>query len=97
VKSYRHHLDRFEAYLRRIGVERVGELSPTILSAFVVERAGSGLAKGTVREASAVLRVFLRYAHREGVLACDLSGAVEWPQAYRLSSIPRSITGFALK
>lgn len=27
VKSYLHHLDRFEAYLQRIGVERIGELS----------------------------------------------------------------------
>jgi len=92
VLSYRHHLDRFEAYLRRIGVERIGALSPAILSAFVVERAGTGLAKTTVREGSGVLRVFLRYAHREGVLTSDLSGAVEWPQAYRLSSIPRSIS-----
>jgi integrase/recombinase XerD len=39
-----------------------------------------------------VLRVFLRYLHREGVLAGDLSGAVGWPQTYRLSSIPRSIS-----
>jgi integrase len=39
-----------------------------------------------------VLRVFLRYAHREGVLSADLSGAVGWPQVYRLSNIPRSIS-----
>jgi integrase/recombinase XerD len=38
------------------------------------------------------LRVFLRYAHREGALTSDLSGVMEWPQAYRLASIPRSIT-----
>lgn len=92
VLSYRHHLDRFEAYLARIGVERVEELSPTILSAFVIERASTGLAKTTVREGSGVLRVFLRYAHRQGVLPRDLSDSVGWPQAYRLSSIPRSIS-----
>lgn len=92
VKSYLHHLDRFEAYLQRIGVERIGELSPTILSAFVVERASTGLAKSTVRDGCGVLRVFLRYAHREGVLGCDLSEAVGWPQVYRLSGIPRSIS-----
>lgn len=92
VLSYRHHLDRFEVYLARIGVERIEELSPAILSAFVVERAAAGLAKTTVREGSGVLRVFLRYAHREGVLACDVSDSVGWPQAYRLSSIPRSIS-----
>ena len=42
------------------------ELSPAMLSAFVAERAGAGLAKTTVREGCGVLRVFLRYAHREG-------------------------------
>ncbi len=92
VFQYRHHLDRFEAYLRRIGVESLGELSPTILSAYIVERAGAGLAKSTVRDSAGVLRVFLRYAHREGLLTSDLSEAVGWPQVYRLSSVPRSIS-----
>jgi integrase/recombinase XerD len=92
VAGYRHHLDRFEVYLRRIGVVSIRDLSPTILSAFVVERAAAGLAKSTVRDSAGVLRVFLRYAHREGVLATDLSAAVGWPQVYRLSNIPRSIS-----
>jgi site-specific recombinase XerD len=91
VLGYRHHLDRFEAYLRRIGVASIRELSPTILSAFVVERAGAGLARSTVSGSAGVLRVFLRYAHRQGILASDLSAAVGWPQVYRLSGIPRSI------
>ena len=90
--AYRHHLDRFEDYLRRIGVQSMQELSPTILSSFVVERAAAGLAKSTVRDGAGVLRVFLRYAHREGLLTSDLSTAVGWPQVYRLSNIPRSIS-----
>ena len=92
VLGYRHHLDRFEDYLRRIGVASFQELSPTILSAYIVERAGEGVAKSTVRGGAGVLRVFLRYAHREGVLKEDMSAAVGWPQVYRLSSIPRSIS-----
>ena len=92
VLGYRHHLDRFEAYLRRIDVVSIRDLSPAILSAFVVERAAAGLAKSTVRDSAGVLRVFLRYVHREGVLATDLSAAVGWPQVYRLSNIPRSIS-----
>lgn len=67
-------------------------MSPTLLAAFVTERAASGLAKTTVREECGVLRVFLRFAHREGVVEQDLSATVEWPQAYRLATIPRSIT-----
>ncbi len=46
----------------------------------------------TVRTGCGVLRVFLRYAHRQGLLAADLSKAVEWPVAYQLSGIPRSIS-----
>ena len=92
IVSYRHHLACFEAYLDRIGVTRLRDLSPAILSAFVAERAGAGLAKTTVRSGCGVLRVFLRYAHRQGLLAADLSKAVEWPTAYQLSGIPRSIS-----
>jgi integrase/recombinase XerD len=92
IANYQHHLVRFEAFLGRIGVARLSELSPAILSAFIAERAGAGLAKTSLRDCCGVLRVFLRYAHRERVVAGDLSGVMEWPQAYRLSSIPRSIT-----
>ncbi len=92
LRHYRHHLDRFEAYLSGIGVRSISELAPPVLSAFIVERSHLGLAKSTVRDTAGVLRVLLRYAHREGALATDLSGAVEWPQLYRLSSIPRSIS-----
>jgi integrase/recombinase XerD len=90
--QYRHHLSRFEAYLSRIGVTGLGGLSPTVLSAFMVERSAAGLSKSTVRSTAGVLRVFLRYAHREGAVTTDLSGTVGWPQFYRLSTIPRSIS-----
>jgi site-specific recombinase XerD len=92
IESYEHHLARFEAYLQRIGVASLSELSPAILTAFVVERAASGLGKASVRDGCGVLRVFLRYAHRDGAIAADLSGVMDRPQFYRLSSIPRSIT-----
>ena len=91
ILAYRHYLSRLDAFLA--GVEAtVGELSPALLSAFVTERSRAGMAKSTVRDTCGVLRVFLRYAHREGVLGRDLSDTVEWPQVYRLSTVPRSIT-----
>ena len=92
VASYQHHLDRFEAWLARAGVAGLHELSPPLLSAFAAERSAAGLAKTTIREGCSVLRVFLRYAHREGLVRGDLWKAVEWPQVYRLSDIPRSIS-----
>jgi integrase/recombinase XerD len=92
VRHYAHHLHRFEAYLGRVGVQDLQELSPALLSAFAAERSATGLAKTSVRDGCGVLRVFLRYARREGLIGRDLSMTVEWPQVYRLSSIPRSIS-----
>jgi site-specific recombinase XerD len=77
VNSYRFHLDRFETYLGRIGLQQLRELSPAVLSAFVAERSGAGLAKTTVRDCCGVLRVFLRYAYREGVVRNGLSNTAE--------------------
>jgi len=92
VVHYRYHLIQFEAYMARMGIVDLNELSPTHLSAFVADRRASGLAKTSIRSLCGVLRVFLRYAHREDVISADLSETVEWPQAYRLSTIPRSIS-----
>ena len=92
LRQYRHHLSRFEAYLSRVGATALKEVSPTLLAGFMVERSGAGLSKSTVRSSAGVLRVFLRYAHRQGAVDADLSESVGWPQFYRLSSIPRSIS-----
>ena len=87
VEQYRHHLDRFDVYLQRVGAS-VADLSPALASAFMVERASVGLARSTVRDAAGVLRVFVRFAYRSGILESDLSAAVGWPQVYRLSNVP---------
>lgn len=92
IDSYQHHLVRFETYLAGIGVARLEGLSPTILTAFVAERAATGLGKASIRDGCGVLRVFLRYAHREGLVASDLASTIDRPQCYRLSGIPRSIS-----
>ena len=92
IRQYGYHLTRFERYLDRIGVRQLNELSPPLISAFVAELAGSGLCKATVGVGCGMLRVFLRYAHREGLVSRDLRTAVEGPQSYRLADIPRSIS-----
>ena len=91
IRNYGHYLRIFEAFLIRIGVQRLAELSPAILSAFVTE-AGSGMSKPSMTGMCGAVRVLMRYAHREGAIARDLSRAVEAPRMYRLSSVPRSIS-----
>jgi site-specific recombinase XerD len=89
--NYRVFLRHLENYLKDVKVSSVRELSPTILSAFVTQRT-AGWGMSMVGGLCGVLRVFLRYLFREKLISQDLSGTVEGPKKYRLSSIPRSIS-----
>jgi integrase/recombinase XerD len=87
---YDEHLRAFAAYLTDLGREDLQELSSAVVSDFLTERS-EGLNRSTVRVRCAVLRVFLRYLHRERLIARDLSLIVEAAPCYRLAHLPRSI------
>lgn len=90
IQLYRYNLRLLEAFLgRRAGV--LPALSPAVLSAFMIERSQVA-GKGSLKNQCCNLRIFLRYLHREGVIAQDQGRSVESPQLYRLSSIPRCIS-----
>jgi site-specific recombinase XerD len=91
LKVYLHYLRQFAEYLDRIGVQDMGHLSLVILSGFIGEYSSRVNMSG-LRNACCVIRVFLRYLHREGVIKKDLSKLIESPQRFRLSDIPRSIS-----
>lgn len=91
LEQYRDWLRRLEAYLDRVGVGTLSELSPAVLSAFATS-AFEGLSKNTISGFCSTLRVFLGYLHREAITARDLTAVIEAPQNRRASNIPRSIT-----
>ena len=91
IYHYGHRLHGFANYLQRSGVTSLTELSPALLASFVVDTAPK-LARTGKRDLCGVIRVFLRYCHRQQVIGKNLSGAVEMPQVYRLADVPRSIT-----
>lgn len=88
---YDEHLRAFAAYLTDSRLEQLLTLSPAAVTGFLTERS-HGLKRSTLRARCAVLRVFLRYLHRERLVARDLSAFVEAAPAYRLAHLPRSIT-----
>lgn len=91
LKHYTHYLRQFADYLSSIGVEKLEDLSPPVLSGFTVEFS-QRVGWASLRDACGVVRVFLRYLYRERLLERDLSSLVEYPQRYRRSHIPRSIS-----
>lgn len=91
ILHYGHYLRLFEAYLRKIDLKNLYALSPPVLSAFVLKSSHS-LSRSSMVGLCSVLRVFLRYLHRQQLISRNLSVTVESPQKYRLSNIPRSIS-----
>jgi integrase/recombinase XerD len=91
VWHYSHYLRGFENFLNKIGLHDLGDLTPPVLAAFVAD-CSPRMGKTVIRDVCGVLRVLLRYLHREQVLPLDLSTSVDAPHVYRLSHIPRSVT-----
>lgn len=91
IKLYTHNLRRFERYLSKNDLSDFNALTPVILSSFVTQT-GQVLCKSAMCGVCTHLRVFLRYLHRESLIQQDLSGCIDRPLIYRLSTIPRSIT-----
>ena len=91
IHHYQHYLNRFATYLHHQGVDSLSALSPALLATFVINAAPQLSASGR-RDLCGCLRVFLRYGYRESHIDRDLSAAVEMPQSYRLSTIPRAIS-----
>lgn len=91
IYHYIHYLNGFGAYLRRVGVNSLTQLSPALLAAYIIDSAPKFARTGR-RDLCGVLRVFLRYCYRERIIGEDLSAAVEMPQTFRLADVPRSIT-----
>lgn len=91
IMKYRHSLRKLAAYFKKIGLKEVAHLSPPILSGLVAELS-TGTSWSELRNTCGVIRVFIRYLHRERVLTKDFSDALEAPQTYRLSGLPRSIS-----
>lgn len=88
---YDEHLRAFAAYLTDTGQSDLRSLSPTVVSGFLTDRS-LGLKRSTLHGRCGVLRVFLRYVHRERLVARDLSLFAQAAPCYRLAQVPRSIT-----
>jgi len=89
--QYRHYLQRLQDYLQRRDLALLPDLPPAVISGLITE-SGETLDKRSVQSLCSILKVFLRYLYRVGLMTRDRSKAIESPRRYRLASLPRSIT-----
>ncbi len=87
-RIYDYSLRLLQSYLDRIGVIDIKELSPPILSSFVIDTKDR-FGKASLSRVLCPIRVMLRYLYRERILERDLSGVVELMP--HLRSVRRSL------
>jgi len=90
IQRYAYHLHALEGYLAKTGIVKLSQLTPRLITEFLTTRAHQIRTRQLGGGASA-LRMFLRYLHREGILAKDLSRAVPRGRVYRNAAVPRAI------
>jgi len=90
IHNYVHHLRVFEAFLRGNAIIELSTISPTLINAFLTERAQRLSVLG-MQGCAGALRVFLRYCHRQDLLAVDLSRAVSRGRGYKQVAVPRAL------
>jgi site-specific recombinase XerD len=91
IWSYAHYLRGFEAYMAARGLKSLRELSPALLTAFIVDRSRH-VGRSSVGSSAGKVRVFLTYAWREGLIEKNLARSIEVPRTYALATLPRSIS-----
>jgi putative transposase len=91
IRLYRGHLRAFEVFLEANGVCDLAALNATHIDRFI-RATRTRLCAGAMPGVCGVLRLLLRWLFREQWVPRDLSDSVEAPQAYRLATLPRSIT-----
>ncbi|MFZ5508154.1 MAG: tyrosine-type recombinase/integrase [Pseudomonadota bacterium] len=87
--GYAVELRKFEAFLERSAAD-LSELSPTLLSNYVTERA-KALVPTSLHECTGALRMFLRYLHRQNMIPADISRVLPRGRKYKQSSLPRAL------
>ena len=90
MRGYEHHLRVFERFLQSEATSDLTTLTPAIVGRFLVEST-TGLSPLGRQGRAGVLRVLLRYLHRQGILTSDLSRAVPRGHTYKQAAIPRAI------
>jgi site-specific recombinase XerD len=88
--GYEHHMRVFERFLRSAAITDLSTLTPALVNQFVVDTTAR-LQPCARRARGGALRTLLRYLHRQGVLAADLSRAVPRGRTYKQAAIPRAI------
>ena len=88
--GYEHHMRVFERFLQSAAITDLFALTPAFVNRFLVDSTAR-LSPGARQSRAGALRVLLRYLHRQGILAADLSRAVPRGRTYKQAAIPRAI------
>lgn len=83
VLSYHSDLMKMEAYVRERGVERIDEITATVLNAYVLDLEREGMAASTISRYVASMKAFFEYLVREHKIQDDPALQLKAPKVER--------------
>lgn len=90
LRAYRGDLDDLARYLVAAGIRRLDQVSLFELRAWLAAQQAADLAPASLQRRSGAVRVFFRWAKKEGLVADDPAAALKSPRVPR--RLPRTLT-----
>lgn len=82
-EAYASDLHRFAAHVGRKGIDSVNALRRDHVLAFLMDEKNAGLSATTLARRLVAVRVFLRYLQNEGLLAHNVTDAMDSPKLWK--------------
>ncbi len=83
IRAYRTDVTSLLTHVRRLGVERLDDVSVRSLRSWLAKQQTVGQARTTLQRRSAAARVFFAWAHRTGRSAANPAASLRSPKAVR--------------
>lgn len=90
--AYRQDLAGFIAWLQRNRVSTLNEVTRRHIMDFLLERREKGMAPSTLSRQLVAIRVFFRFLQQEGLLAANITDAMDTPKLWSILPETLSIT-----
>jgi site-specific recombinase XerD len=91
VKNHRRFCDAFLAFLAEREILALASIRPKVIHDFITCE-GIRYSRSTLSHRCSMLRIFLLYLYRRGILDRDLAQAVVSPRVYQQEQCPRFLT-----
>jgi integrase/recombinase XerC len=84
IRAYVGDLESLSAHLKALGVEDVNTLNISHLRSWLANQQSKGASRTTLSRRATSIKLFTKWAHKEGLLPTDVGFNLATPKAHRI-------------